>query len=234
MSKLVAISTGIENANLSPGNIPCSVLNMSFVNLCNKFGAEVIIVPPQNLSIEFSKSNFDRLILTGGGDINPSVYGAEVDTETTRISDERDKTEINLLKIAEANSIKTLAICRGHQLLNVYKGGTLHQHISDNFDTEIEHLQINEATTKHIHNVNIVEQTLLSRVTGDINLGVNSIHHQVINKLGQDLKVNAMSEDNLIEGIESTSDWEAIGIQWHPENLVDDLITNDLMKWLIN
>ena len=153
MSKLVAISTGIENANLSPGNIPCSVLNMSFVNLCNKFGAEVIIVPPQNLSIEFSKSNFDRLILTGGGDINPSVYGAEVDTETTRISDERDKTEINLLKIAEANSIKTLAICRGHQLLNVYKGGTLHQHISDNFDTEIEHLQINEATTKHIHNV---------------------------------------------------------------------------------
>ena len=80
MSKLIAISSGIEDSTLSPGNIPCSVLNISFVNLCNKFGAEVIIIPPQNLSIEFSKSNFDRLILTGGGDINPSIYGAEVDT----------------------------------------------------------------------------------------------------------------------------------------------------------
>ena len=59
-------------------------------------------------------------------------------------------------------------------------------------------------------------------------------HHQVINELGQDLKVNAMSEDNLIEGIESTSDWEAIGIQWHPENLLEDDITNDLMKWLLS
>ena len=234
MSKLIAISSGIEDSTLSPGTIPCSVLNISFVNLCNKFGAEVVIVPPQNLSIEFSSSNFDRLILTGGGDINPSLYGAEVDTKTTRISDERDKTELNLLKIAETNSIKTLAICRGHQLLNVYKGGTLHQHIADNFDTEIEHLQINEATSQHIHNINILEQTLLSEVTTDNNVGVNSIHHQVINDLGQDLKVNAMSEDNLIEGIESTSEWEAIGIQWHPENLLDDDITNELMKWLLS
>ena len=234
MSKLIAISSGIEESILSPGTIPCSVLNISFVNLCNKFGAEVIIVPPQNLSIEFSKSNFDRLILTGGGDINPSIYGAEVDTKTTRISDERDKTELNLLKMAEANFIKTLAICRGHQLLNVYKGGTLHQHIADNFDTEIEHFQINEATSQHIHNINILEQTVLSEVTADKNVGVNSIHHQVINDLGQDLKVNAMSEDNLIEGIESTSDWEAIGIQWHPENLLEDDITNDLMKWLLS
>ena len=78
MSKLVAISTGIENVTLSPGEIECSVLNMSFVNLCNKFGAEVVIVPPQNLSIEFSKSSFDRLILTGGGDINPETYGEQL------------------------------------------------------------------------------------------------------------------------------------------------------------
>lgn len=234
MSKLVAISSGIENATLSPGEIECSVLNMSFVDLCNKYGAEVIIVPPQSLSIEFSKSSFDRLILTGGGDINPERYGEQLNSKTERISDRRDQTELNLLKIAEENSIRTLAICRGHQMLNVYKGGTLYQHISDTFETNIEHLQINEATSQHIHNINILEQTILSNITTNNNVGVNSIHHQVINKVGENLKVNAISEDNLVEGIESTTDWEAIGIQWHPENLVNDEITNDLMEWLLN
>ena len=63
---------------------------------------------------------------------------------------------------------------------------------------------------------------------------MNSIHHQVVNELGENLKINAISEDNLIEGIEGTTDWEVIGIQWHPENLLDDEITNDLMKWLLS
>ena len=139
MTKLIAISTGVEDVTMSPGEIKCSVLNMNFIHLCNKYDAEAIIVPPQNLSIEFTKSNFDRLILTGGGDINPEVYGEDLHDKTSRVSDERDHTELNLLKIAEKNSIKTLAICRGHQLLNVYKGGTLHQDINDTFDTEIEH-----------------------------------------------------------------------------------------------
>lgn len=234
MTKLIAISTGVEDVTMSPGEIKCSVLNMNFIHLCNKYDAEAIIVPPQNLSIEFTKSNFDRLIVTGGGDINPKVYGEDLHDKTSRVSDERDHTELNLLKIAEENSIKTLAICRGHQLLNVYKGGTLHQDINDTFDTEIEHLQINEAASRHIHDINILEDTLLSSVTSNRTVGVNSIHHQVINKLGENLKVSAVSEDNLIEGIESTSEWEAIGIQWHPENLLDDEITNDLMKWLLS
>ena len=234
MTKLIAISTGIENVTMSPGEIKCSVLNMAFIDLCNRHGAEAVIVPPQNLSVDYTNANFDRLILTGGGDINPKLYGEDLKDKTSRVSDERDHTELNLLKVAEENSIKTLAICRGHQLLNVYKGGTLHQDIADNFDTNIEHLQINEAASKHIHDINIIDKTMLSLVTKNRTIGVNSIHHQVVNKLGDNLKVNALSEDDLIEGIESTTEWEAIGIQWHPENLLDDEITNDLMKWLLN
>ena len=110
----------------------------------------------------------------------------------------------------------------------------MHQHIPDSFETDIEHLQINEAASQHIHNISILEQTMLSNITSNNNVGVNSIHHQVINRVGENLKVNAISEDNLVEGIESTTDWEAIGIQWHPENLVNDEITNDLMDWLLN
>ena len=234
MGKLVAISTGTQSVTMSPGEIECSVLNMAFVTLCNKYGAEAIIVPPQDLSVDFTNASFDRLIITGGGDINPKRYGQDLNDKTERVSDERDQTELNLLQLAEDNFIKTLAICRGHQLLNVYKGGSLHQDISERFETDIEHLQINEAASKHIHNVNILEDTTLNKVSEKNLVAVNSIHHQVVNELGENLKINAISADNLIEGIEGTTDWEVIGIQWHPENLLDDEITNDLMKWLLN
>ena len=74
MGKLVAISTGTQSVTMSPGEIECSVLNMAFVTLCNKYGAEAIIVPPQDLSVDFTNASFDRLIITGGGDINPKRY----------------------------------------------------------------------------------------------------------------------------------------------------------------
>ncbi len=233
MTKLIAISGGIENARLAPGEIPCSVLNMAFIELCNKHGAEAIVIPPQSLNIHFSNPNFDRLIISGGGDINPIRYNAEVGEKSERISDERDNTELNLLEIAEKNSIKTLGICRGHQLLNVYKGGTLHQDIETNINTDIDHMQLDEFAYKHVHKINIFENTVLSKATSKLTVDVNSIHHQVINTIGNELKVNAMSDDNLIEGIESTSTWEALGIQWHPENLLNDEISNDLITWLL-
>lgn len=121
----------------------------------------------------------------------------------------------------------------GHQLLNVYKGGTLHQDIETNINTDIDHMQLDEFAYKHVHKINIFENTVLSKATSKLTVDVNSIHHQVINTIGNELKVNAMSDDNLIEGIESTSTWEALGIQWHPENLLNDEISNDLITWLL-
>lgn len=233
MSKLIAISGGVENVRLAPGEIPCSVINMAFIELCNRHGAEAIVVPPQSLNTNFSNPIFDRLIVSGGGDINPIRYNADLDIKSERISDERDNTELNLLHVAETNSIKTLGICRGHQLLNVYKGGTLHQDISTNIQTDIEHMQLDESAYEHIHNIEILENTKLSGITKEAKVNVNSIHHQVINNIGNGLKINAMSEDGLVEGIESTSEWEALGIQWHPENLLEDEITYDLMNWLM-
>jgi putative glutamine amidotransferase len=233
MSKLIAITGGVEDVAIAPGVIPCSVLNMAFIELCNSHGAEAIVIPPQALNINFSNISFDRLIISGGGDINPIRYGQEVGIKSERILDERDNTELNLLKIAENNSIKTLGICRGHQLLNVYKGGTLHQDISSNIDTNIEHMRLDESSYKHIHKINIKENTKLSSITQNQIVDVNSIHHQVINVLGENLKINALSEDGLIEGIETTSEWQALGIQWHPENLLTDEITHNLINWLL-
>ena len=235
MSNLtIGISTGIKNVQMSAGEIPCAVLNIEFIKLCNKFNAQVVIIPPQFNSPDFSLKGIDGLVVTGGGDIDPSNYSQKPINKLERVSKERDVTELNLLKKAEMENIKTLAICRGHQLLNVYKGGTLHQDINDAGFTEINHAKPYDDARKHIHNVKVIKNTKLDQILNTENLKVNSIHHQAIDKLGKDLIISAESPDGIIEGIEVTNEWKAIGIQWHPEYLAEEEYSVALFNWLIN
>ncbi len=230
----IGISTGIKNSQMSPGEIPCAVLSVEFIKLCNKFNAQAVIFPPQFNKPNFSLKGIDGLIITGGGDIDPSHYGESPIEKLERVSLERDNTELNLLKRAEEENIKTLAICRGHQLLNVYKGGSLYQDIGEAGFTDIEHANPYENALKHIHEVEIEKNTKLEEVLNIKNLKVNSIHHQAIKKLGKNLIVSAKSTDGIIEGIETTDVWEAIGVQWHPEYISNDKASTDLFSWLIN
>jgi len=137
-----------------------------------------------------------------------------------------------MLKSAEENNVKTLAICRGHQLLNVYKGGTLYQDLQDNGFTQIDHDKPFDDARSHIHNVKIEDNSKLHKIIQQIEIQVNSIHHQAINKLGQDLKVVAKSSDSVIEGVEVTNGWDAVGVQWHPENMLEDPVSIKLFEWL--
>ena len=155
MNKLIGISTGIKDVQMAPGNIPCVVINNDFINLCNKFGNTAIVIGPQNDNLEIDASKFDALIISGGGDINPERYNQKIDSKTIRISDNRDFTELNLLKSAEENNVKTLAICRGHQLLNVYKNGTLYQDINDSGFKQIENDKQFEDHRSHIHDIEV-------------------------------------------------------------------------------
>ena len=231
MNKLIAISTGTKNVDMAPGNIPCVVINNDFVKLCNKYGSTAVIVGPQDLD-NINISKFDGLIISGGGDINPNVYGQDINDKTTRISDQRDLTELGLLKSAEKNNIKTLAICRGNQLLNVYKKGTLYQDLNDAGFTDIKHDKPFEDARSHIHDIEINNDSKLYSLFQKTTISVNSIHHQGIDLLGKDLKITAKSSDGVIEGIETTNQWEAIGIQWHPENMVDDKYSKLIFEWL--
>ena len=230
----IGISTGIKNADMSPGEIPCAVLSAEFIKLCNRFDAQAVIFPSQFNEPNFSLKGIDGLIITGGGDIDPSHYGQQPTTKLERVSMERDLTELNLLKRAEEESVKTLAICRGHQLLNIHKGGSLHQDIADAGYKDIEHAKPYENVRKHIHNVEIDENSKLGNILQVNKLEVNSIHHQAINDLGENLIISAKSTDGIIEGIETTGDWNAIGVQWHPEYLSEDKASIDLFDWLIN
>jgi putative glutamine amidotransferase len=231
MNKLIAISTGTKNVDMAPGNIPCVVINNDFVKLCNKYGSTAVIVGPQDLD-NINISKFDALIISGGGDINPNVYGQDINDKTSRISDQRDLTELGLLESAEKNNIKTLAICRGNQLLNVYKKGTLYQDLNDAGFTDIKHDKPFEDARSHIHDIEINNDSKLYSLFQKTTISVNSIHHQGIDLLGKDLKITAKSSDGVIEGIETTNQWEAIGIQWHPENMVDDKYSKLIFEWL--
>ena len=231
MNKLIAISTGTKNVDMAPGNIPCVVINNDFVKLCNKYESTAVIVGPQDLD-NVNISKFDALIISGGGDINPNVYGQDINDKTSRISDQRDLTELGLLESAEKNNIKTLAICRGNQLLNVYKKGTLYQDLNDAGFTDIKHDKPFEDARSHIHDIEINNDSKLYSLFQKTTISVNSIHHQGIDLLGKDLKITAKSSDGVIEGIETTNQWEAIGIQWHPENMVDDKYSKLIFEWL--
>ena len=111
MSKLIGISTGLKDVEMAPGNISCVVINNDFVKACNILGNNAVIFGPHANSKTVDVSKFDAIVISGGGDINPKTYGEEKIEKTIRISDHRDHTELAMLKSAEENNVKTLAIC---------------------------------------------------------------------------------------------------------------------------
>jgi len=232
MNKLIGISTGLKNVDMASGNIPCVVINSDFVKACNNYGNTAVIFGPHDKSETIDVSKFDAIIISGGGDINPNIYGEEKLEKTIRVSDIRDSSELAMLKSAEENNVKTLAICRGHQLLNVYKGGTLYQDLKESGFDQIEHDKPFDDARSHVHDLKIESNSNLYKIIQENEIQVNSIHHQAINKIGQDLQITAKSPDGVIEGIEITNGWNALGVQWHPENMLEDNVSRKLFEWL--
>ena len=230
---IIAVSCGVRETKTSSGMLDTNSLVTYFNELINESNGTMIIIPPQrNLELSNLIPSIDGLVITGGGDIDPSLYNQE-NEYARNISQERDTVEMQLLSLAEENNIRTMAICRGHQLLNIYKGGTLVQDIDSIIDQPLSHVEVNEKTSQHIHDIKIKKNTKLYSILKKETLGVNSIHHQCIDKLGNNLIVSAKSDDGVIEGIEIESGWDAIGIQGHPEYLGNDLESKILFDWIV-
>jgi putative glutamine amidotransferase len=156
------------------------------------------------------------IVLMGGADVNPALYGETPHPETQPPDDARDQMESGIIERAIANDIPLLAICRGIQILNVRHGGTLVQHL----DSTARHRQRTEDRGRPVHRVDILPGTLLAEIAGDcLALEVNSRHHQAIGRLGGGLRVSARdSEDGTIEAVERPDKRFIVGVQWHPEN----------------
>ena len=154
------------------------------------------------------------LVLTGGTDVDPQLYHASPFPETDVPDRQRDDYESVLVRTALSRDIPLLAICRGMQLFNVVQGGTLIQHLQN---TE-SHKQ--PTAGGPVHKVRMKGR--IAEILGTSEAAVNSRHHQAVDRTGEELFVNARSEDGIIEGLEYRRVRFALAVQWHPEDMTDD------------
>ena len=164
----------------------------------------------------------DGLLLTGGGDIDPVLYGDERHPTVEDAEPGRDEFEIDLARRAMGSDLPLLAICRGVQVLNVAAGGTLVQDIPSATSTDVRH-SVQQPKNAVAHDVVItpgsrVADALGTMVAGDHTCPVNSRHHQSVGRLGAGLVASATAPDGVIEAIEKPDSEFCVGVQWHPEN----------------
>tara|TARA_X000000368_G_scaffold418598_1_gene418927 strand:- start:302 stop:895 length:594 start_codon:yes stop_codon:yes gene_type:complete len=181
--------------------------------MVSRCGGIPILIPPGS-STEII-DNIDGLIISGGPDISPEIYGQENGKFTIETYPEQDASEIALIKSAIKNDLPLLCICRGFQLLCAIHDGSLHQHLPQTDGYE-EHGGWDGNVTEH--GVNIIEGSRLEEIMGD-KITVNSTHHQGVKDPGS-LRVTAFSShDGLIEAVEIEKLSFCIGVQWHPERI---------------
>ncbi len=195
-------------------------LGLKYLHATEMAGGLPMVVPP--LSPAALAPLLDRcsgLLLSGGPDLDPVAYGARAHAETGPIEPELDEFEIELARMADARGMPIFAVCRGLQLLNVARGGTLHQHLPDVAGGSIEHRQPEPGTTP-THWVRFQPGSHVGRVMQRKRTKVNSFHHQAVARLGEGLVATGWATDGTIESIEATDRPYLVGVQWHAECLV--------------
>ncbi|MFC2949487.1 gamma-glutamyl-gamma-aminobutyrate hydrolase family protein [Virgibacillus sediminis] len=163
----------------------------------------------------------DGLYATGGYDIDPTIFGEEPHRELGTIIPERDQSEMAVIKKMLETGKPVLGVCRGAQILNIATGGDMYQDIYTQMDKELlQHSQ--KAPFSHAsHFVNVLEGSLLHRLTGSVQLKVNSLHHQANRNVSGDFQISGTATDGVVEAVESKSHRFALGLQWHPEAMAE-------------
>lgn len=160
--------------------------------------------------------SLDGLILQGGADIHPSVYGEEPMPVLGPVDAVRDTFELELLRAFVTAGKPIFGICRGLQLINVAYGGTLYQDLRE--QGAAHHPHVSETYDRHVHELTLAPNSWLGALYGqDGPMRVNSIHHQGIKELGENLSAEAFSDDGVIEAVRGTGETFIFGVQWHPE-----------------
>ncbi len=170
--------------------------------------------------------HLDGLVLSGGADLDPVLYGAVPDPHLGEVEPSRDAWELALYAAARAKGIPVLGICRGFQLVNVAEGGSLRQHVE--LEEGAGHPQWDVNGRQPTHEVLVNGGTMLAHLVPE-RLAVNSLHHQVVERVGEGLRISAVASDGVVEGVES-ADGELLAVQWHPELLTRP---DPTFRWLV-
>ncbi|MDM8182760.1 gamma-glutamyl-gamma-aminobutyrate hydrolase family protein [Enterococcus cecorum] len=174
----------------------------------------------------------DGLLLTGGHDVNPALYGEEKRPECQVLCEIRDKMEISLIKLFLKTDKPIFGICRGLQILNVYFGGSLYQDIPTQFATDLVH-SMPKPYDQGIHQVTLYADTPLYELLQTGELSVNSRHHQAIKDLAPDLVAMAQATDGLIEAVYHPDYLFVWAVQWHPEHMYQSTVSKQLAQKFI-
>jgi putative glutamine amidotransferase len=200
---------------------PEMALGMTYMRAVQQAGGVPVVIPPLgNGQVEVLLDRLGGVLLSGGPDIDPTLYRDESHPELGPTWRELDELELELARRADEREMPLFGICRGAQTINVARGGTLHQHLPDLDGDEVLHRQTESGETV-THWVEIVPGTRLEEIVGERRIEVNSFHHQGVRDLGRRLQVSARSDDGIVEAVEDGERRFLIGVQWHAEFLVD-------------
>jgi len=196
--------------------------NAAYVRALETAGVVPIVLPP--LPPAHAARALDAvsgLVLTGGEDVAPRRYGEAPHRALGTVNEGRDEWELALVAAARSRGLPMLAICRGIQVLNVALGGALLQDIPSQCPSALPHAPSNGRSAR-VHDVHVAPGTRLADALHVQRLAVNSSHHQAISRVAHGLRVSARAPDGIIEAAEwDADDWWAVGVQWHPEELID-------------
>jgi len=192
------------------------VLHKSYPSGVISAGGLPVILPYNTQNAKEYLQNVSGLILSGGGDIDPAHFNEDAHPKTEPPNAARDEFELELCRLALEMDIPLLGVCRGSQILNVACGGALTQHI-ENHNSARNPQQPHLRWQTYSHSIKL--QGKLREIIGEDEILVNSIHHQIVGRLGTDVYVNAITDDEIIEAIEVKGRKFALGVQWHPEAL---------------
>lgn len=180
---------------------------------------EIVVLAPGTVP----EGDFDGVVLGGGCDVHPERYGQKPRADAKLDLDpERDATDFAVLERAWADEIPVLAICRGLQVVNVARGGTLVQDIPTQRPSPLVHQRSKKEKMRRDHSVRVFPGTRLAEVVSASEVPVNSRHHQAIERPASGLVVSAKAPDGVIEAIEADDGRWLVAVQWHPENLAGD------------
>jgi putative glutamine amidotransferase len=196
------------------------LLPSNFVEPVHRAGATALLLVPDDALVTDPDEGLDMLdglMLTGGSDVDPGSYGAERHALTGATDPSRDAFEIAFVRRALERDLPVLGICRGMQIMNVARGGTLHQHLPELLGHE-HHRRVPGSFDGADHHVRLLPGSLAARAAGEERHATKSHHHQGIDRVGEDLAVTGWADfDDCVEAVEDPRKRFALGVQWHPE-----------------
>ncbi|GAA3662408.1 gamma-glutamyl-gamma-aminobutyrate hydrolase family protein [Microbacterium marinilacus] len=213
---LIGISAPLRRLDTEHGaDLPYAALGTDYIEAVEAAGCIPVVLPPLGDPRQLA-ARLDGLVLSGGGDVDPSRYGGRPEPGV-EYSAQRDAFELGLALTARERRLPTLGICRGHQVVNVALGGTL----TVDLGTTAVHAPLLDAERQFRlrHDVELDPLSRLAGVYGVTRRAVGTLHHQALDRVADGLRVVARAADGVVEAVEAVDGWDYLGVQWHPEKL---------------